>query len=301
MKYMNSKMLEKMHSGKGFIAALDQSGGSTPKALGLYGVTPDAWGGDEEKMMDLVHEMRTRIVTNKNFNGDRILGAILFQATMERKIEGMPSSDYLWEKKGVVPFLKVDKGLADEADGVRLMKPFPGLDELCKEAVKFHIFGTKERSVILKASRSGIKAVVAQQYEWAKVMIKNGLCPIIEPEVDIHIPDKKEAEAILKEELLAQGKLLKPSEKVMFKLSIPTIPGFYQDLEKLPCCVRVVALSGGYSQEEADKLLKKNKGMIASFSRALAEGLTKQMSDDQFTAAIGKSIDAIYDASVNKD
>jgi fructose-bisphosphate aldolase class I len=297
---MNAKQLEKMHSGKGFIAALDQSGGSTPKALGLYGVKPDAWGDDQEKMMDLVHEMRSRIITNKNFDGNRILGAILFQATMERKVEGIPTADYLWEKKGVVPFLKVDKGLADPVDGVRLMKPFPGLGELCEEANKFHIFGTKERSVILAANEKGIKAVVDQQFEWAKVMIAHGLVPIIEPEVDIHIADKKEAEAILKQELIAHGKQLKAEEKVMFKLSIPTIPSFYQDLEKLPCCVRVVALSGGYSQQEANVLLKKNKGMIASFSRALAEGLTKQMSDEEFTKKLGASIDAIYDASVNK-
>jgi fructose-bisphosphate aldolase class I len=295
---MNAKQLEKMHSGKGFIAALDQSGGSTPKALELYGIQPEAYGDDKEKMMDLVHEMRTRIITNKEFDGKRILGAILFKATMERKIEGIPSAQFLWEKKGVVPFLKIDNGLAEEADGVRLMKPMPTLDDLLHEGTGYGIFGTKERSVINKASASGIKAVVDQQFEVAKKVISHGMVPIIEPEVTITIADKKEAEVILKKELIAHAKLLKPEEKIMFKLSLPTVPGFYDELNNLPCCVRVVALSGGYEQKEANEILAKNHGMIASFSRALAEGLTAQMSDAQFTKTLGTSIKSIYEASI---
>jgi fructose-bisphosphate aldolase class I len=294
---MNATQLERMHSGKGFIAALDQSGGSTPKALAQYGVGPESWKTEEE-MMDLVHAMRTRIINAPEFASGKILGAILFKATMERTIAGMPTADYLWEKKGVVPFLKVDIGLADEANKCRKMKDFPGLDALCKEAVKYHIFGTKERSVILGANEEGIKEVVKQQFEWAKVMISNGLVPIIEPEVDIHIADKKEAEVILKKYLIAEAKKLKPSEKIIFKLSLPSVDNYYQDLEKLPNCVRVVALSGGYSQKEADAILARNHGMIASFSRALAESLTAQMTDEEFNAKIKESIDAIYEASI---
>jgi fructose-bisphosphate aldolase class I len=294
---MNATQLERMHSGKGFIAALDQSGGSTPKALAQYGVGPESWK-TEEQMMDLVHAMRTRIINAPEFASGKILGAILFRATMERTIAGMPTADYLWEKKGVVPFLKVDVGLADEANKCRKMKDFPGLDALCKEAVKYHIFGTKERSVILGANEEGIKEVVKQQFEWAKVMISNGLVPIIEPEVDIHIADKKEAEVILKKYLISEAKKLKPSEKIIFKLSLPTVDNYYADLEKLPNCVRVVALSGGYSQSEADAILARNHGMIASFSRALAESLTAQMTDEEFNAKIKESIDAIYEASI---
>lgn len=294
---MNATQLERMHSGKGFIAALDQSGGSTPKALAQYGVGPEAYKNEEE-MMDLVHAMRTRIIESPAFASGKILGAILFKATMERTIEGIPTADFLWEKKHVVPFLKVDIGLAEEANGVRLMKDFPGLDALCKEAVKFHIFGTKERSVVLAANDEGIKAVVKQQFAWAKVMISNGLVPIIEPEVDIHIADKKEAEAILKKYLIEEANKLKPSEKIIFKLSLPTVDGFYADLEKLPNCVRVVALSGGYSQKDANVILARNHGMIASFSRALAEDLTAQMSDKEFNAKIAESVDAIYKASI---
>ncbi len=296
---MNAKQLEKMHSGKGFIAALDQSGGSTPKALALYGIQESAYKTEEE-MFDLVHAMRTRIITAPAFDGKKILGAILFKMTMERQIDGIPTADFLWEKKGVVPFLKVDQGLADEVDGVRKMKDFPGLDALCEEAVKFHVFGTKERSVILAANAKGIHEVVAQQFEWAKVMVKHGLVPIIEPEVDINIADKKEAEALLKKELATAATVFKPEEKIMFKVSIPTIPGFYVDLAKIPAVVRVVALSGGYSQAEADKLLAKNKDMIASFSRALSEGLTAQMSEKEFDARLQLSVDAIYNASVKK-
>lgn len=294
---MNAKQLEKMHSGKGFIAALDQSGGSTPKALGLYGIEPTAWHNEDE-MFDLVHAMRTRIITSPAFDGKKILGAILFAQTMERKIEGIPTAEYLWEKKGVIPFLKVDKGLKDEEGGVRLMKDFPGLDALCEEAVKYGIFGTKERSVILKATEEGIKKVVDQQFEWAKIMIKHGLVPIIEPEVDIHISDKKEAEVILKKELIAHAKLLKPSEKIMFKLTLPTVDDFYKELETSEPVVRVVALSGGYSQKDANAILARNHGIIASFSRALSEGLLVSMSDAEFNTHLANSINAIYKASI---
>lgn len=294
---MNATQLKQMHSGKGFIAALDQSGGSTPKALKQYGIEETAWKNEEE-MMDLVHAMRTRIIESPAFSSGKILGAILFKATMERSIEGIPTADFLWEKKHVVPFLKVDIGLADEINGCKKMKDFPGLDALCKEAVKFHIFGTKERSVILSANEEGIKAVVAQQFEWAKVMIANGLVPIIEPEVDIHIADKKEAEVILKKYLIEGAKDLKNNEKIIFKLSLPSIDGYYTDLEKLPNVVRVVALSGGYSQDEANVILARNPGVIASFSRALAEGLTAQMSDVEFNAHIEASVNAIYEASI---
>jgi fructose-bisphosphate aldolase class I len=294
---MNTAQLEKMHTGQGFIAALDQSGGSTPKALGLYGIAPETYHNEEE-MFDLVHEMRTRIITNPTFTGEKILGAILFQQTMERKIDGLPTATYLWEKKGVVPFLKIDKGLAEETDGVRLMKDIPTLDEELKEANKYGIFGTKERSVVLASDRKGICAIVEQQFEIAKKVISYGLVPIIEPEVDIHIADKAEAEVILKEELIKAAKKLKPEEKVMFKLSLPSVDGFYSELETLPCTVRVVALSGGYNQAEANKILERNPGVIASFSRALAEGLTAQMSEKEFTARLGTSIDAIYKASI---
>lgn len=294
---MNATQLQQMHSGKGFIAALDQSGGSTPKALKLYGINESAWKNEDE-MYALVHQMRARIINAPEFASGKIIGAILFRKTMESKIADKFTADYLWDVKHVVPFLKVDLGLQDEADGVRLMKDFPGLDALCKEAVGYHIFGTKERSVILAANEKGIKKVVEQQYAWAKVMISNGLVPIIEPEVDIHIADKKEAEALLKKYLILEAKKFKPEEKVIFKLSLPSIDGFYSDLEKLPCCVRVVALSGGYTQDEANAILARNPGVIASFSRALSEGLTHQMSDAEFNAKIAESIDAIYAASI---
>jgi fructose-bisphosphate aldolase class I len=296
---MNAEELKKMHTGKGFIAALDQSGGSTPKALELYGIAPTQYHSEEE-MFDLVHAMRTRIITSPAFDGKKILGAILFKMTMEREVEGLPTADYLWERKRIVPFLKVDIGLDPEKDGCRLMKSFPQLGELCDEAVQHHIFGTKERSVILAANPKGIHDVVAQQFEWAKVMIAHDLVPIIEPEVDITIPDKKEAEALLKKELIAQAKKLGADEKIIFKVSIPTIPNFYEELADLPCVVRVVALSGGYSQKEANALLAQNRKMIASFSRALSEGLTAQMSDEEFNARLKESVDAIYAASVKK-
>jgi len=294
---MTAEQLQKMHSGQGFIAALDQSGGSTPKALALYGVKETAWKNEEE-MMDLVHQMRSRIITNKEFNGDRILGAILFKATMERNIEGIPTAQYLWEKKHVVPFLKIDSGLAEEIDGVRLMKPMPTLDTLLSEGETYGIFGTKERSVINKANAEGIRKVVDQQFEVALKVISHHMVPIIEPEVTISIADKKEAEVILKQELIAHAKKLAPNQKVMFKLSLPTVDGFYDDLNNLPCCVRVVALSGGYSQKEANVILARNHGMIASFSRALAEDLTAQMSDAEFTKKLGTSIKDIYEASI---
>ena len=294
---MTAEQLQKMHSGQGFIAALDQSGGSTPKALALYGVKETAWKNEEE-MMDLVHQMRSRIITNKEFNGDRILGAILFKATMERNIEGIPTAQYLWEKKHVVPFLKIDSGLAEEIDGVRLMKPMPTLDTLLSEGETYGIFGTKERSVINKANAEGIRKVVDQQFEVALKVISHHMVPIIEPEVTISIADKKEAEVILKQELIAHAKKLSPNQKVMFKLSLPTVDGFYDDLNDLPCCVRVVALSGGYSQKEANVILARNHGMIASFSRALAEDLTAQMSDAEFTKKLGTSIKDIYEASI---
>lgn len=288
-----------MHSGKGFIAALDQSGGSTPKALGLYGVEPSAWHNDEE-MFDLVHAMRTRIVKAPSFTNKKILGAILFEMTMDRKVDGKYTSDYLWDVKGVVPFLKVDQGLDVEKGGVRLMKPIPDLDKLLDRAVVRHIFGTKMRSVILKADAKGVKAVAEQQFALARQIIAKGLCPIIEPEVDINIPDKKEAEVMLKAELVRLAKGLKPEEKIMFKLSLPSVPGFYDELANLPCNVRTVALSGGYSRDEANVILKKNHGMIASFSRALSEGLKAQQTDAEFDAMLAKSIESIYDASVNK-
>ena len=297
---MNLEQLKKMGEGQGFIAALDQSGGSTPKALELYGVQPEAYGTDENKMYDLVHQMRTRIVTSPAFTGEKIVGAILFEMTMERQVEGKDTADYLWDVKQVVPFLKIDKGLADELDGVRLMKTIPGLWKTLRAANAHHIFGTKMRSVINKADPKGIKDIVDQQFKLARIIISEGLVPIIEPEVTISISDKKEAEAILKTELIAQAKTLKPEERIIFKLSLPTVPDFYKELETLPSVVRVVALSGGYPQEEANKILKLNHGIIASFSRALSEGLTAQQTDAQFNAVLEKSIDAIYDASVNK-
>jgi fructose-bisphosphate aldolase, class I len=293
---MNATQLEKMHSGKGFIAALDQSGGSTPKALALYGIPETAYHSEDE-MFDLVHEMRTRIITNPAFTGQKILGAILFRQTMERSIEGIPTADFLWNKKQVVPFLKIDLGLAPEEDGVRLMKPIPVLDDELQEAVKHHVFGTKERSVILAADKKGIKKVVDQQFEVALKVASYGLVPIIEPEVDIHIADKKEAEVILKEELIKHAKKIKDT-KVMFKLSLPSVDGYYTELESLPCTVRVVALSGGYSQAEANQILARNPGVIASFSRALSEGLTASMTNEVFTGHLGASIDAIYKASI---
>lgn len=292
---MNQEQAQRMTNGKGFIAALDQSGGSTPKALAAYGVAADSYQGEDE-MFNLVHQMRTRIITSPAFSKEHILGAILFEQTMDREIEGKKTGDYLWDVKGIVPFLKVDKGLAAEENGVQLMKPMPGLDDLLKRAVERHIFGTKMRSVIKKASREGIKAIVDQQFEIGEKISKAGLVPIIEPEVDIHIADKAEAEAILKEEILKH--LEKVEKPVMLKLSIPSKDNFYEELIQHPKVMRVVALSGGYSRDEANKLLARNHGLIASFSRALAEGLSAQQSDAEFNAMMKDSVDRIYAASI---
>ncbi len=288
--------LDKVRTQNGFIAALDQSGGSTPKALGLYGIAEDAYSNDEE-MFSLVHEMRTRIVTSPAFNGDRILGAILFENTLDRNIDGRNSADYLWEQKNVAPFLKVDKGLAEETDGVQVMKPIPNLSELLDKAKTRNVFGTKMRSVIKSANATGIAAIVEQQFQIGRQIVAAGLTPIIEPEVDINAPDKAEAEALLREALLAHLGDLDATEMVMFKLTLPEAPGFYQACQDHPNMLRVVALSGGYSREEANRRLGQNHGMIASFSRALTEGLSAQQSDEEFNGTLNASIQSIFDAS----
>jgi fructose-bisphosphate aldolase class I len=293
---ISEDQLNKVRTQNGFIAALDQSGGSTPKALRLYGIGEDAFSNDEE-MFALVHEMRTRIVTSPAFNGDRILGAILFENTLDRDIEGKSSSNYLWEVKNVVPFLKVDKGLADEADGVQVMKPIPGLDELLAKAKAKNVFGTKMRSVIKSANAGGIEQVVAQQFEIGRQICAAGLVPIIEPEVDINAPDKAEAEAILRDSLLKHLGQLNSDELVMFKLTLPEEANFYSECQAHANMLKVVALSGGYSREEANRRLGENNGMIASFSRALTEGLSAQQSDVEFNALLDQSIQTIYDAS----
>ena len=293
----NDKQADRMTSGKGFIAALDQSGGSTPKALRLYGIEEDAYSSEEE-MFDLIHQMRSRIITSPAFTGDRVLAAILFEQTMDREINGQPSTTYLWETKGVVPILKIDKGLAEASDDVQLMKPMPGLDELLERAVGKGVFGTKERSVIGGANPEGIAAVVAQQFEVAHQVLSHGLVPILEPEVTISIPDKGQAEEILRDELTKQLESVPDGQRVMIKLSLPTQVNYYRPLIEHPKVMRVVALSGGYSREEADELLAKNTGLIASFSRALTEGLTVDQSDEQFNATLDKAIQSIYDASV---
>ncbi len=292
---MFKQQLEKVKSQNGFIAALDQSGGSTPKALKIYGVEENEYNGEAE-MFAKVHEMRSRIITNKSFDS-RILGAILFENTLDRSIEGKPTAEFLWHEKQIVPFLKIDKGLADEADGVQMMKPMPELDDLLAKAKKQPVFGTKMRSVIKSASESGIKAVVEQQFEVGKQIIAAGLVPIIEPEVDIHCPDKQEAETLLKAEILAQLDKLSAEQNVMLKLTLPEVDNFYQELVNHERVVRVVALSGGYSREEANEKLANNKGVIASFSRALSEGLSARQSDEDFTATLDNSIKAIYEAS----
>jgi len=292
-------MLQQMKSGKGFIAALDQSGGSTPKALALYGVTESAYSNEAE-MFDRMHEMRSRLIKSPVFNGDRVIGAILFEMTMERTIDGLGSAEYLWTKKRVVPFLKVDNGLADEANDVQLMKPIPELGARIAAANKHGVFGTKMRSVINMANSSGIDAVVKQQFDIGKEIIAGGLVPIIEPEVSIKSPQKAEAEEILKKSLLDYANSLSSDQNIMLKLSIPTKANLYKELVDHPRVVRVVALSGGYSREEANRLLAQNTGVIASFSRALAEGLTAQQSDAEFDAALNSTIQSIYDASVNK-
>jgi fructose-bisphosphate aldolase class I len=288
--------LNKVRNEPGFIAALDQSGGSTPKALRLYGVNEDAYSNDEE-MFGLIHAMRTRIITSPAFSGDRVLCAILFENTLDREIEGKASSHYLWQNKNVVPILKVDKGLADEANGVQLMKPMPNLDELLEKAKAKDVFGTKMRSVIKSANAAGIEENVAQQFEIGRRIVAAGLVPIIEPEIDINAPDKAEAEGLLREQLLAHLDKLDASELVMFKLTLPEEPNFYRPCQDHSNMLKVVALSGGYSREEANRRLAQNNGMIASFSRALTEGLSAQQSDEEFNAMLDASIQSIYDAS----
>ena len=293
---MNNEQLTRMRDGKGFIAALDQSGGSTPKALKLYGVEESEYSG-EDQMFDMIHGMRSRMVVSSAFNGDRVLGAILFEGTMDRDIDGVPAATYLWDKKKVVPFLKIDKGLADEADGVQVMKPNPDLDALLKKAASKGIFGTKMRSVIKVADEKGIKAVVAQQFEVGRQILAAGLVPIIEPEVDINSPSKAEAEVILKRELLAELDRQPKDEPVMLKLTLPETDGFFDELVAHPSVLRVVALSGGYSRDDANRKLSRNKGMIASFSRALTEGLSAKQSDAEFDSLLDSSIQSIFEAS----
>ena len=294
---MNEQQTAKMGSGKGFIAALDQSGGSTPKALRLYGIEDSAYSSDAE-MFDLMHQMRSRIITSPVFGGDRILAAILFEHTIDREIEGRESATYLWDVKNIVPFLKIDKGLADEADSVQLMKPIPGLDDLLDRATAKGIFGTKERSVIGGANPAGIAAIVAQQFELGHQVLSHGLVPILEPEVTITIPDKAAAEAILRDEITGHLDRLPAGRQVMLKLSLPSEANFYRPLIEHPKVLRVVALSGGYSRAEADVLLGQNTGLIASFSRALTEGLSAQQSDEEFNATLDAAIQSIYIASV---
>jgi fructose-bisphosphate aldolase class I len=294
---MNQEQLTKVTQGQGFIAALDQSGGSTPKALKLYGVEESEYSGDAQ-MFDLVHAMRNRIVASPAFDGRRVLGAILFEMTMDRQFEGQDAATYLWEKKQVVPFLKIDKGLADEANGVQLMKPIPGLDALLQRAVAKGIFGTKMRSVINSANQQGIDAVLDQQFEVGQQIFAAGLVPIIEPEVNIKAVDKKEAEEILKAGFIKRLDALPENVKVMLKLTLPEVDGFFQELVDHPRVVRVVALSGGYSRDDANARLARNPGVIASFSRALTEGLSAKQSDDEFNAALDKSVEGIFRASI---
>ena len=294
---MNQNHFERIKNDKGFIAALDQSGGSTPKALAEYGVQESAYKNEEE-MFDLVHEMRTRIITSPAFDSKYILGAILFEQTMDRKIEDMYTADYLADKKGIVPFLKVDKGLAEEANGVQLMKPMPELDSLLKRANERHIFGTKMRSVIKEPNEEGIKAVVDQQFEVGKQIIAAGLVPIIEPEVDIHSPEKEKCEALLKAEIHRHLDNLSEDENVMLKVTIPTEANLYKELIDHPRVVRVVALSGGYSADVANEKLKENNGLIASFSRALSQDLNANQTDEEFNTVLEKAVKSIYEASI---
>ena len=293
---MNDQQIEKVGTQDGFIAALDQSGGSTPKALRLYGIDEGAYSGDDE-MFSIIHGMRTRIMTSPSFDGNRILGAILFENTMDREIEGKPSARYLWEEKNVVPFLKVDKGLAAEADGVQVMKPMPELDSLLARAKENGVFGTKMRSVIKLANPAGVKAVVDQQFEIGRRIVEAGLVPIIEPEIDIHSPEKEQAEVLLKDAMLTHLDALGPDQKVMLKLTLPERENFYAECVDHPNILRVAALSGGYTREEANARMTRNHGVIASFSRALTEGLTAQQSDEEFDATLDSSIASIYEAS----
>ncbi len=294
---MNTQQADKIRAGQGFIAALDQSGGSTPKALQLYGIDPSAYGNDDE-MFDLVHAMRTRIAQAPAFTGARVIGAILFEMTMDRQMAGKPTAQFMWEERGVVPFLKVDKGLAEAANGVKMMKPMPDLDALLARAVKAGIFGTKMRSVIDAANAQGIQDVVAQQFEIGKQILAHGLVPIIEPEVTISITDKAQAEDMLLAALTAQLNALPEGTEVMLKLTLPEVANHYKPLVDHPAVMRVVALSGGYSREESNSRLAQNTGVIASFSRALTEGLSAQQSDEAFNATIAATIDSIYQASI---
>jgi fructose-bisphosphate aldolase class I len=296
---MNQQMFEQVKAGKGFIAALDQSGGSTPKALKLYGVEESEYSG-EAAMFDLIHQMRSRLIKSKVFTGDRIVGAILFEMTMERQIDGIGSAEYLWNKKKIVPFLKIDNGLAAESNDVQIMKPIPELTSRIAAANKHGVFGTKMRSVINLANAAGIEAVVAQQFEIGKEIIAGGLIPIIEPEVNIKSEQKGQAEEILKTSLINHLNELNENQTVMLKLSLPTKPNLYQDLVNHPRVLKVVALSGGYSRDDANEMLAENHGVIASFSRALTEGLSAKQSDDQFDALLDSTIQSIFNASVNK-
>jgi fructose-bisphosphate aldolase class I len=293
---LNTEQLEKMKNGKGFIAALDQSGGSTPKALKLYGIEESAYSGEEE-MFDLVHQMRTRIIKSPSLNAERTLGAILFDMTMERTIDGKGTAEYLWENKKIVPFLKIDNGLAAEENGVQVMKAIPELDDRLARANGHKVFGTKMRSVIKLANRKGIQQVVNQQFEIGKKILAAGLVPIIEPEVDINSHEKEQAEGILKLEILDQLNKLRDNQNVMLKLTLPSQDNFYSDLVAHPRVIRVVALSGGYARDEANKMLAKNNGVIASFSRALTEGLSAQQSDKEFDDALDKAVQGIFEAS----
>jgi fructose-bisphosphate aldolase class I len=294
---MNQEQLEKVRTGRGFIAALDQSGGSTPKALRLYGVEESEYSGEDE-MFDRIHEMRSRIMTSPSFSGERVLGAILFEQTMDREVEGRLSGDHLWEVKGVVPFLKVDKGLADDVDGAQVMKPIDGLDGLLSRAVERGMFGTKMRSVIKLANAAGVQAVVDQQFEIGAQILAAGLVPIIEPEVDITSPEKAEAEELLAAAIHRALDGVPDGQEVMLKLSLPSVDGFYADLVAHPKVLRVVALSGGYPRDEANDLLARNHGVIASFSRALTEGLSAQQSDEEFDATLDATIKGIFEASI---
>ena len=293
---MNADMLEKIRNERGFIAALDQSGGSTPKALKLYGIGEDEYDGEEE-MFDLIHAMRSRICTSPSFHGDRVLGAILFEMTMDREIEGMGSAEYLWKVKNVVPFLKVDKGLADEENGAQVMKPIPDLDALCERAVAKGVFGTKMRSVVNEANQAGVDAVVDQQFEVGRQILGHGLMPIIEPEVNINSSTKAEAEELLKAAILRNLDGIPDGQQVMLKLTLPEVDDFYADVVAHPKVLKVVALSGGYSRQESNERLSRQHGMIASFSRALTEGLSAQQSDDEFNALLDDAVGSIAAAS----
>ena len=294
---MNQKQLQLMQTGKGFIAALDQSGGSTPKALSQYGISPDSYDS-EEKMFDLVHEMRTRIIKSPSFNNEKILGVILFERTMDSFIEDNYTADFLWKNKGIVPFLKIDKGLAEQEDGVQLMKPISGIGEVLTRAIERNVFGTKMRSVIKEYNESGIDKIVRQQFDIGKQIADRGLVPILEPEVDIHCPEKEKSEQLLLDLIMNELTKVKDETKLIFKLTIPSKPDFYTPLINHPKVVRVVALSGGYSRVNANEKLAQNKRLIASFSRALVEGLTFQQSDEEFDSMLYSSIESIYNASI---